>query len=236
MEKACREAKEQTKWTQPNHEFEDALKLFIERILASNEFVSELEAFVGKVLLPGRVNSLAQTLLKCTAPGIPDTFQGSELWDLRLVDPDNRGPVDYEMRQQMLADLETGMNAEEIVKRMDSGMPKLWVLYKALHLRREKPEWFSKDAEFVPLSVEGPKRLHLIAFLRGESVAALAPRWNIKLGGGFGSTTVALPAGNWTNVFTGDRVKGGSRRVQQLFQKFPVALLVRDRGADDAEV
>ncbi len=139
MEKAVREAKQQTSWTQPNQEFEDGLKHFIEQILASSDFVSALEAFVAKVMLPGRVNSLTQTLLKCTAPGVPDTYQGSEIWDLRLVDPDNRGPIDYETRQSMLAELEAGMSVEEIMKRMDSGMPKLWVLYKALHLRRERP-------------------------------------------------------------------------------------------------
>ena len=98
------------------------------------------------------MNSLAQTLLKCTAPGVPDTYQGSEIWDLRLVDPDNRGPVDYESRQAMLAELEAGMSSEEIMKRMDSGMPKLWVLYKALHLRREKPEWFGSEARIRPLA------------------------------------------------------------------------------------
>ncbi len=236
MEKAVREAKEQTSWTQPNQEFEDALKLFIERILASNEFVSDLESFVGSVLPPGRVNSLTQTLLKCTAPGVPDTYQGSELWDLRLVDPDNRGPVDYEARSAMLAELDAGMSAEEIMTRMDSGMPKLWILNRALHLRRKKPEWFGKDAAYIPLSAEGPKRAHLIAFSRGESVAVLAPRWNLKLGSGFGSTTVELPPGNWTNIFTGEVISGGRMRAQQLFAKFPVALLERDGGAGDASV
>ncbi len=236
MEKAAREAKEHTSWTQQNKEFEDALKLFIERVLASNEFVSELEAFVEKVLLPGRVNSLSQTLIKCTAPGIPDTYQGSELWDLRLVDPDNREPIDYETRQAMLAELQAGMSVEKIMDRMDSGMPKLWVLYKALHLRREKPEWFGKDAVYVSLPVEGSKRVHLIAFFRGESVAILAPRWNVKLGSGFGATTVKLPMGSWTNLLTGETMGGGSTRVQQLFQKFPVALLVRNEGIGDASV
>jgi (1->4)-alpha-D-glucan 1-alpha-D-glucosylmutase len=232
MEKATREAKEQTSWTQPNQEFENALKLFIERILASKEFVSELEALVAKVLSPGRVNSLTQTLLKCTAPGVPDTYQGSEIWDLHLVDPDNRRPVDYESRKLMLAELEAGMSVDEIMNRMDSGMPKLWVLYKALHLRREKPEWFGREAEYSPLPVDGPKRAQLIAFSRGGSVAVLAPRWNVKLGGGFGSTTVELPQGTWYNIFTGDKVNGGSARAQQLFRKFPVALLVRDGGPD----
>jgi (1->4)-alpha-D-glucan 1-alpha-D-glucosylmutase len=235
MEKAVREAKEQTSWTQQNKEFEDALKLFIERILAAEDFVSELDAFVQKVLPPGRVNSLTQTLLKCTAPGVPDTYHGSEIWDLRLVDPDNRGPVDYELREAMLAELEAGRSVDEIMERMDSGMPKLWILYKALHLRREKPEWFGREAAYIPLVVEGTNQAHLIAFSRGDSVAILAPRWNIKLGGGFGSTTVELPQGSWSNVFTGEKVNGGSTRAQQLFGKFPVALLVRD-GEPDASV
>jgi len=232
MEKAAREAKEQTSWTQPNQEFEDALKLFIERILASNEFVSELEAFVAKVLLPGRINSLTQTLLKCTSPGVPDTYQGSEIWDLHLVDPDNRGPIDYQSRKAMLAELEAGMSIEEIMSRMDSGMPKLWVLYKALHLRRGKPEWFGREAAYAPLPVHGPKQAHLIAFSRGSSVAVLVPRWNVKLGGGFSSTTVELPPGTWSNIFTGEKVNGGNTRAQQLFRKFPVVLLVRDGGPD----
>ncbi|MGB7267870.1 MAG: malto-oligosyltrehalose synthase, partial [Terracidiphilus sp.] len=232
MEKAAREAKEQTSWTQQNKEFEDALRLFIDRVMASNEFVSELEAFVDKVLLPGRVNSLTQTLIKCTAPGVPDTYQGGEIWDLRLVDPDNRGPIDYEARQVMLAELKAGMSVEEIMNRMDSGMPKLWVLYKTLQLRRENPEWFDKEAAHIPLSVEGSKQEHLVAFSRGDSVAVLAPRWNVKLGSGFGATVVELPAGKWTNVFTGEAVKGGSARVQHLFRRFPVALLVHDGGAD----
>jgi (1->4)-alpha-D-glucan 1-alpha-D-glucosylmutase len=234
MEKAAREAKQQTNWIQPNQEFEDALRLFIERILASNEFIAELEAFVGKVLLPGRINSLTQTLIKCTAPGVPDTYQGSELWDLRLVDPDNRGPIDYEVRKAMLAELQAGMSVNEIINRIDSGMPKLWVLYKALNLRREKPEWFSKDAAYNPLPVTGSKQAHLIAFSRRESVAVLAPRWHLKLGGGFGSTTVELPPGVWHNILTQEAMKDGAVRAHSLFQKFPVALLVREGAPNNA--
>jgi (1->4)-alpha-D-glucan 1-alpha-D-glucosylmutase len=232
MEKATREAKEQTSWTQPNPEFENALKLFIERILASTEFVSELEVFVTRVLLPGRVNGLTQTLLKCTAPGVPDTYQGSEIWDLHLVDPDNRGPIDYLSRKAMLSELEAGISVEEIMSRMDSGMPKLWVLYKTLHLRCDKPEWFGREAAYSPLPVAGAKQAHLIAFSRGDSISVLAPRWNVKLGGGFGSATVQLPQGTWSNVFTGEKVNGGITRAQQLFRRFPAALLVRDGGAD----
>jgi (1->4)-alpha-D-glucan 1-alpha-D-glucosylmutase len=236
MEKAAREAKQQTSWTQQNKEFEDALKTFIERILDSQEFISELESFVAQVLLPGRINSLAQTLIKCAAPGIPDTYQGSELWDLRLVDPDNRGPVDYEIRRAMLADLQAGLSVGEIMKRMDSGLPKLWVIYKALHLRRDHPQWFGESSAYTPLPAEGSKQAHLIAFCRGEKVAVLAPRWILLLGSGFGSTTVELPSGGWTNILSGEEVRGGKNRLQNLLQRFPVALLVRDAGASNASI
>ena len=228
MEKAAREAKQQTSWTQPNKDFEDALRAFIERILDSAEFVSELDDFVAQILLPGRINSLAQTLLKCVAPGISDTYQGSELWDLRLVDPDNRGPVDYEVRRSMLAELRAGIPVEEIMKRMDSGMPKLWLIHQALTLRRERPQWFGEESSYSPLPTGGPKATHVIAFLRENSVAAIAPRWNVRVGGGLGGTTVELPNARWKNLLTGETVRGGGVRAQSLLQRFPVALLVKD--------
>jgi (1->4)-alpha-D-glucan 1-alpha-D-glucosylmutase len=228
MEKAVREAKQQTSWTQQNKEFEDALKSFIDQILDSTEFVSELKNFVAQILLPGRINSLAQTLLKCTAPGVPDTYQGSELWDLRLVDPDNRGPVDYESRRSMLAELQAGMPVEEIMKRIDSGMPKLWLIYQALTLRRQRPQWFGEKSSYTPLPTDGSKTMHVIAFLRADSVAAIAPRWNVRLGGGLGAATVELPEARWKNLLTGETVNGGAVRVQNLLRRFPVALLVKD--------
>ncbi len=163
-------------------------------------------------------------------------YQGGEIWDLRLVDPDNRGPIDYAIREAMLAELHAGVSVDEIMKSMDSGMPKLWVIYKALHLRRDHPEWFGESAAYTPLPAEGSKQAHLIAFCRGEQVAVLAPRWNVRLGGGFGSTTVELPAGPWTNLLSGEAVSGGKSRVQNLLQRFPVALLVRDAGVSNASV
>lgn len=227
MEKAAREAKQQTSWTQQNKEFEEALKGFIARILASAEFVSELESFVGRVLVPGRINGLAQTLIKYTAPGVPDTYQGSELWDLRLVDPDNRGPVDYDIRQSMLAELKAGISIEEVMKRMDSGLPKLWVTYVALKLRKESPDWFGEGATYTPLNAEGSKKEHVVAYLRGDNVLTCAPRWSARLDGNWGSTSLSLPDGRWTNLLTGDAVNGGSVRVKTLLQRFPVALLVK---------
>jgi (1->4)-alpha-D-glucan 1-alpha-D-glucosylmutase len=228
MEKAAREAKKRTSWTQPNKEFEEALKTFVERILESREFVSELDSFVARVLEAGRINSLAQTLLKYTAPGVPDTYQGSELWDLSLVDPDNRRPVDYDLRRRMLSELQSGMDVDEIVRAMDTGMPKLYVIHKALLLRREHPEWFGAEAAYVPIFAQGLKSDYLIGYMRGESVAVFVPRWPLKLRGIWGSTTVELPAGRWKNIFTHEAVTGGRLRVQPLLQRFPVALLVRE--------
>ena len=228
MEKAVREAKEQTSWTQQNKEFEDALREFIDRIYDSSEFLADLEEFVARILLPGRVNSLAQTLIKCTASGVPDHYQGSEIWDLHLVDPDNRGPIDYAARRSLLAELEAGMQVEEILKRMDDGLPKLWVIFKALHLRREHPDWFGATSAHLPMAVEGPKQDHLVAYLRGENIAVIAPRWQLKHGGNFGATIVQIPEGAWNNLLTGENFSGGSLRAQNLFKRFPVALLTRN--------
>jgi len=228
MEKAMREAKQQTSWTQQNQEFEDALRIFIERILDSKRFVEQIETLVGQIRKAGRINSLAQTLLRYTAPGIPDTYQGSELWDLSLVDPDNRRPVDYDLRMQMLAELKDGLEVEKILERGDSGSPKLWVAYTALCLRRDRPEWFGVEAGYTPIGSEGPRRDHLVGFLRSESVAVLVPRWPFKLNGKWSSTTIKLPAGEWKNLLTRDRMQGGKLNVQSLLQRFPVALLVKE--------
>jgi (1->4)-alpha-D-glucan 1-alpha-D-glucosylmutase len=228
IEKATREAKQQTSWTQQNKEFEESLRVFIEKVLESGDFVTQLEKFVESALLAGRINSLAQTLLKFTAPGVPDTYQGSELWDLSLVDPDNRRPVDYELRKEMLAELQRGVDIAEIVRRMDSGLPKLWVAHKALCVRRDHPEWFVAESVYSPILAEGSKSDHLVGYQRGDSVAVLVPRWPLKLHGNWSSTTVELTPGNWKNILTNEFVIGGRVRVQTLLQRFPVALLTRE--------
>jgi (1->4)-alpha-D-glucan 1-alpha-D-glucosylmutase len=228
MGKAAREAKQQTSWTQNNKQFEDTLRSFIERILGSRPFMVELESFVGRILLPGRVNSLAQSLLRYTAPGVPDTYQGSELWDLSLVDPDNRRPVDYDLRSKLLGELEQGVDVEQIVERMDSGLPKLWVANRILTLRREHPEWFDADAGYCPMIAEGAKSDQVVAYLRADQVAVIVPRWSLKLGGNWSSTALELPPGKWRNRLTGESVTAGRVRVQTLLQRFPVALLTRE--------
>jgi (1->4)-alpha-D-glucan 1-alpha-D-glucosylmutase len=240
MLKAVREAKQQTSWVANNKDFEDALSLFIELTLNYAPFVKEMQQFVGRILDAGRVNSLAQTLLKCTVPGVPDLYQGTEVWDLSLVDPDNRRPVDYARRQRLLNELKqmTGENvAAQILYRGEEGLPKMWTIHKALQLRRERPECFSAEAAYVPLDVDGSKHDHVIAYLRGDAVATVVPRLTLKLDGAWKDTVVTLPEGRWRNRLTGVSVEGGTISVKGLLKDFPVALLVRESeegGRSDA--
>ena len=230
MEKAVREAKQQTSWTQQNKQFEDSLKLFIDGLYKSEEFLKGLEEIVNKIREAGRINSLAQTLLKCTAPGVPDTYQGGELWDLHLVDPDNRCPIDYEARSALLAEIEAGLAPEDILKKMDTGAPKLWTLYAGLSLRKRSPEHFASRTEYTPLVMEGRKADYCIGYLRGGKVATIVPRWNLKLGGNWSGTTVNLPAGRWKNLLTGEEVSGAPIPMHIMLKRFPVALLVKEEN------
>ena len=146
-----------------------------------------LEEFVSQILHPGRINSLTQTLIKCTAPGVPDNYQGSEIWDLHLVDPDNRGPIDYEVRRSMLAELEAGMPPEEILNRMDEGLPKLWVDLQSTASAASSIRMVRQETQPIcrwPRTAL--RQIIWLPILRGENVAVVAPRWNVKLGGNFG--------------------------------------------------
>jgi (1->4)-alpha-D-glucan 1-alpha-D-glucosylmutase len=227
MEKAAREAKQLTSWTQQNKEFEDALKGFIEAILGSEEFVADVDRFVAQVKAPGRINGLAQTLLKLTAPGVPDTYQGGELWDLRLVDPDNRAPVDYSARREKLAWLKTGRSAEEIMSRMECGLPKMWVTHRVLELRQSRPEWFGESAAYGPVAASGMRAEHVIAYLRGENVLTCVPRWNALRAGEWDGISIEVPGGRWKNELTGDEFEGGRVQIEEMLRRFPVALWTR---------
>jgi len=127
MEKAVREAKRHTSWTVQNEAYERGVHDFVSGVMEDNTFCADLEDFVARLVNPGRINSLAQTLIKLTAPGIPDIYQGTELWDLSLVDPDNRRPVDFAFRRRLLNEI-GGLSPEDILARMDEGLPKLWVI------------------------------------------------------------------------------------------------------------
>ena len=148
------------------------------------------------------------------------------MWDFRLVDPDNRTPVDYNQRRALLRELRAGLSPEEILRREDSGLPKLWVTHQALMLRRNHPQWFSPDASYEPLPCAGVKAEHLIAFARAGRVATVVSRWPLRLGDTWAGAAITLPAGKWKNILTGDTVPGGPVRVQPLLRRFPVALLV----------
>jgi (1->4)-alpha-D-glucan 1-alpha-D-glucosylmutase len=128
----------------------------------------------------------------------------------------------------MLSELQDGMDVDEILRRMDNGMPKLYVTHKALRLRREHPEWFGAEMAYTPIVAEGSKSDHLIGFRRGDSVAVFVPRWPLRLGGSWAGTLVELPPGQWKNIFTGEEMMGGRLRVQSLLRRFPVALLTRE--------
>jgi (1->4)-alpha-D-glucan 1-alpha-D-glucosylmutase len=231
MEKAVREAKVHTSWMRTNAEYEETLRAFVGAVLGDAGFTADLAAFVAPLVAPGRVNSLAQTLLKLTSPGVPDFYQGTDLWDLSLVDPDNRRPVDYELRRRLLAELKAGldteMTAEEILARADDGLPKLWLIHRGLHLRRRRPAAFGAEGSYEPLHAAGPRADHAVAFLRGGEVAALAPRWPLRLAGDWQGTVLELPAGRWRDELTGAEVVGGTCRIADLLARFPVALLVR---------
>jgi (1->4)-alpha-D-glucan 1-alpha-D-glucosylmutase len=226
MLKAMREAKVRTSWVANNAEYESALHAYIEAIVGDREFVAELEEFVGEIATAGRINSLAQTLMKYTAPGVPDLYQGGELWDFSLVDPDNRRPVDYGRRMMLLKEMQ-GMNAAQVMERGDEGLPKLWVVHQALQLRREHPEWFGAGAEYAPLSVEGPQTERVIAYRRGEQVVTVVPRWS-HAAEAWGETSVVIPEGRWRHRLTGEKIAGGGVRLGELLERFPVALLARE--------
>ncbi len=179
---------------------------------------------VARIRDAGRLNSLAQTLMKYTSPGVPDLYQGSELWDLSLVDPDNRRPVDYQLRQSLLREIKA-LPLGEITRRSDDGLPKLWTIHQSLLLRREHPDWFGPDADYRPLEVTGRTREHVIAYARGEQVVTVVPRLTLVLDGAW-QASVTLPEGTWINRLTGEKVPGGPSRVDRLFAQFPVALLV----------
>jgi (1->4)-alpha-D-glucan 1-alpha-D-glucosylmutase len=212
-----------------NEEFEGAMKGFIGALYGDAAFLAELEAFVRRVNGAGRVNSLAQTLLKYTSPGVPDLYQGSELWDHSLVDPDNRRPVDYALRRRLLEEV-GGLCACDVVVRMEEGLPKLKLIHTALRVRAERPEWFGADAEYAPLAVVGARADCAIAFLRGGSVVTVVPRLTMSAGNDWGQTAILLPAGRWKDRLTESSFDGGEVRVGDLLKDFPVALLTREQG------
>jgi (1->4)-alpha-D-glucan 1-alpha-D-glucosylmutase len=224
LEKASREAKIATSWTEPNPEFDAAVAAWPENVRTDAELAADVEAFVALVRDAGWSNALGQKLVQLAMPGVPDLYQGSELWDLSLVDPDNRRPVDFGRRRDLLARIDGGWLPE----LDDSGAAKLLIVTRALRLRRDRPDLFGGSYE--PLPAQGPAAEHLFAFARGGGrLVAVATRLPVTLqrAGGWRGTILPTGPGPWTNVLTGQPVPSGWVAAEDLLQRYPVALLVR---------
>jgi (1->4)-alpha-D-glucan 1-alpha-D-glucosylmutase len=244
--KATREAMVHTRWTRPNQPHEDALLQFVARILTQDdnrEFLQDFRQFQKKVAYFGMVNGLSQTLLKTALPGVPDFYQGSELWDLRLVDPDNRGPIDFAKRAAALDSMvnaDSGQAPRNFVDNWHDGCVKLYLTWKALRFRRDQDDLF-REGEFVPLKSAGTNARNVTGFLRkhGTSWALTAiPRWlsqvPTKANGEFnwGNTRLTFPSDSpteWNSILSRARLalnQAGEQGVMvtDLFREFPVAL------------
>jgi (1->4)-alpha-D-glucan 1-alpha-D-glucosylmutase len=222
MEKASCEAKQHTDWNHRNPQYDGALKDFITAVFADGDFVRDIETFVASLAEAAHVNSLAQTLVRLTAPGVPDIYQGTEIYEFSLVDPDNRRPVDFEARKQLLAGAKK-MGAEEAWKRRDEGMAKLWLIQKTLAYRARHETIFAGD--YDPVLAHGKNADHVIAFVRGGAAMTVVPRFNRSRIDG--APALLLPRGMWRNIFT-EEIHIGEMATGKLFRKFPVALLVQE--------
>jgi (1->4)-alpha-D-glucan 1-alpha-D-glucosylmutase len=221
VEKASREASLSTSWSDPNRQFESRMHAVVDAIYDDTELRRSIGAFVATIERPGWSNSLGQKLIQLTAPGVPDTYQGTELWDNSLVDPDNRRVVDFALRRRILATIDGG----DLPDVDASGAAKLRVTSVAMRLRRDRPEVFG---DYVPIASHGPAESHIIAYDRGGAIA-VATRLPVGLAerGGFGDDDVLpLPAGSWTDQLTGVSVTGPEASLAGLLAKYPVALLV----------
>ncbi|CAN5387353.1 malto-oligosyltrehalose synthase [soil metagenome] len=217
--KAAREAGVSTTWTSPDEVFEKRLAAAVDTVFDSPDARALVEAIVTRVAQPGWSNSLSAKLIQLTAPGVPDVYQGSEFWETSLVDPDNRRAVDFEARRAALIAIDAGA----LPPIDESGHAKLLVTSRALRLRRDHPELFTRYAH---LTAVGERADHLVAFDRGGAVT-LATRLPVSLAaeGGWGDTTVLLPQRDMVDVITGERYKGGELRVSDVLARYPVALL-----------
>jgi (1->4)-alpha-D-glucan 1-alpha-D-glucosylmutase len=260
MLKALHEAKVHTSWANPNPTYDDAVQQFVARILdekTNAAFLLDFRTFQRRISHYGLFNSLAQTLLKISSPGVADTYQGTELWDFSLVDPDNRRPVDYERRRQMLQDLQARIApgqdrrplARELTGAREDGRIKLYVTWQGLLCRRDHPGLFAAG-DYLPAAAAGARAEHLFSFVRRQDanvaivavprlLTRLVPRMeDLPLGREVWQDTRLLlhdidPGLRFRNVFTGEDLALTEQQGQRgfaladLFASFPVALLVR---------
>ncbi len=236
--KAAREGKEATDWLTPDPAYEASLERYARALTEDAALVTAIEAAVAAIAEAGAVTSLAMTLTKLTAPGVPDTYQGTEVWDRSLVDPDNRRPVDHDRLAELAAELDGAAPSPELaaalLASLEDGRAKLWVCRQALRLRRRRPELLGPDASFQPLFARGREARRVWGCVRGGGAIAIAPCRVGQLAGAaaaldLGDTTVSLPEGDHLDVLAGRRVTGGDHPVSALLEGFPVALYVKER-------
>jgi (1->4)-alpha-D-glucan 1-alpha-D-glucosylmutase len=254
--KASREANVRTRWVAPNQAHESALRDFVAHVVdreRNREFCADFEDVHRCVALYGMLNGLGQTLLKAACPGVPDCYQGSELWDLRLVDPDNRGLIDYESRRTALEGLRAAcesrgeLDVEALLASWRNGRVKMHVLTTALNARRANPALFS-DGSYEPLAAEGEHGNRVVAFARvhaGDWAISVFPRCLASVQGPvmrrdcrhkfWRATELALPENapkRWTNILAGNAVPSiettsrGALQLADVFERFPLALLL----------
>jgi Maltooligosyl trehalose synthase len=241
--KAAREAKRSTSWIAPNVEYEKALGDFIADLFADRQrsaFLKDFGTLAETVAFFGRINSLVQTVLKITSPGVPDFYQGTELTALTLVDPDNRRRVDYDAATRYLEVTERSQGSPRgLVWEEQGAASKLYVIRKLLQLRRDDPELFARG-EYHALQVDGARKDHVFAFARtheGRSCIVIVPRWTAKLMDAvnelpvgdrvWGDTRINASAMRMSDVFTEREVAiEGGVSVASVLSEFPVAVLV----------
>ncbi len=209
-EKAIREASWHTTWNDPDADFEDAVHRWLDAVL-DGPVAGQLTELVAQLNPHAASDALGQKLLALTVPGVPDVYQGTELWDDSLVDPDNRRPVDYAARRTALAALEH---------------PKIRVVTTALRVRRNHPDAFLRG-DYVPVLADGESAEHVVAFRRGDDILVAVTRWTVRLKDtGWGNTVLPLPEGTWKDTLTG-AIADGPTSAAQLFADLPVVLLER---------
>jgi len=222
LEKATREAKQRTTWTEPDPAYDEAVQALVRGALGDPAFTAEVDAYVTALRPAARVTSLAMKLVQLTMPGVPDVYQGTELESLDLVDPDNRRPVDYALRRRLLDAVGDGDRDGDA-----DGDAKQRVVATALRLRREHPEWFGADATYEPLAAGQ----HAVAFVRAGRALTVVPRFALRLqrSGGYGAATLTLPQGTWVDALATTSWRGEVRLDDLLTRGTAVALLTRQR-------
>ncbi len=231
MRKALREAKLWTSWSSPNLDYEKIVEDFVSAVLSDKIFTSQVGKFVSDLVSPGRVNSLAQTVLKLTSPGVADIYQGCETYNLSLVDPDNRSSVDFSRLSSLLDECEQvyrSAGIRGVVSGSDRGLDKLFVHQRTLAARRDNRDAFSPGADYRSLEAQGSAQDHVISFVRAERILVVVPRLvvGLRAKGGWAKTRLRFPPGLWADCFSGE-VWSDEALLSELLGAFPVAVLVR---------